>query len=265
MVRTSTILLPYECCGVRIDALGIQEVTDSLILAAERGEQRCVHLCNAYTLALAVRSNQFRQLLNGSDMNLPDGAPVAWFGASLGRHQRLLRPLPGPSLMTSLFDKSQGTEVRHFLLGASEDVLLQLRRNLQSRFPAARIVGSFSPPFTSDVDDLVVTSMFPIQQSRANMVWVGLGTPKQDWVAHRIAEATGVVAVPVGAAFDFISGRKAEAPRWVRGSGLEWLFRLATEPRRLWRRYLIDGLVFVGAAPPSWFRQRAAMRRRESR
>lgn len=203
-----------------------------------------VHLCNAYTLTLAGRDPDYAEVLGRTSLNLIDGTPVAWY-ASLAHRRPRRGPVRGPTLMRDLLD-SQG--LRHFLLGGTPGVLDHLQRAIARQHPEAVVVGGIAPPFAPLTDDDLQHYVAEITAARADIVWVGLGTPKQDVVAPAVAEAAGVVAIAVGAAFDFLSGHKTEAPRFLHRTGLEWLFRLAVEPRRLWRRYLIDNLSFIRLA-----------------
>jgi N-acetylglucosaminyldiphosphoundecaprenol N-acetyl-beta-D-mannosaminyltransferase len=138
--------------------------------------------------------------------------------------------------------------VRHFFLGGSTKVLQDLEAEVERRFPQAVVAGRMSPPFRDPSPEELTDWAAIIVQSRAHIVWVGLGTPRQDGVVAALVGKTGAVLVAVGAAFDFLSGNKREAPRALRRTGLEWIFRLATEPRRLWRRYLFGNAQFVGQA-----------------
>jgi N-acetylglucosaminyldiphosphoundecaprenol N-acetyl-beta-D-mannosaminyltransferase len=205
-----------------------------------------VHLSNAYTLALADRDPELRDILRSASLNLPDGQPVVWAN-------RLLHPtavLPstrvyGPDLLTDVFALTQHTEVNHYLLGSTPQVLDALHRELRRRYPGARIVGTCSPPFRPLDASERRRQVEQIRSAAADIVWVGLGTPKQDRWAAELCDALPVVAVAVGAAFDFVAGNKPQAPHWMRHNGLEWLFRLGCEPRRLWRRYLFGNARFV--------------------
>jgi N-acetylglucosaminyldiphosphoundecaprenol N-acetyl-beta-D-mannosaminyltransferase len=205
-----------------------------------------VHLCNAYTLALADRDPGLRDILRSATLNLPDGQPVVWAGRLLHRGT----PLPatrvyGPDLLLNVFEQSQDTELRHYLLGSTPQVLNALRRELRRRFPDARIAGTCSQPFRPLSARELVEQQQAIRATGADIVWVGLGTPQQDRRATELCAALPVVAVAVGAAFDFIAGTKRQAPRWMRRIGLEWLFRLCCEPRRLWRRYVFGNARFL--------------------
>jgi N-acetylglucosaminyldiphosphoundecaprenol N-acetyl-beta-D-mannosaminyltransferase len=205
-----------------------------------------VHLCNAYTLALADRNPELRAVLQRAALNLPDGQPVVWANQLLHRGT----PLPatrvyGPDLFLDVFRLSQDEGVRHFLLGSTPEVLDAMTAELRWRFPRARIAGVCSPPFRPLGPGELDAQRQHILASGADLVWVGLGTPKQDLHAARLAAALPVVCVAVGAAFDFVAGSKPQAPRWMRRGGLEWTFRLGCEPRRLWRRYLFGNSRFV--------------------
>ncbi|MEU9173154.1 WecB/TagA/CpsF family glycosyltransferase [Streptomyces sp. NPDC048420] len=205
-----------------------------------------VHLSNAYTLALADRDAELRSLLRSASLNLPDGQSVVW------ANQLLHRPTPlpstrvyGPDLLLDVFALSRNTDVRHYLLGSTPQVLDGLHRELHRRFPGTRIVGTCSPPFGLLTAEELRRQAEDIRAAGADIVWVGLGTPKQDrWAADLCAQLP-VVAVAVGAAFDFIAGTKRQAPSWMQRNGLEWLFRLGCEPRRLWRRYLFGNARFM--------------------
>lgn len=216
--------------------------------ADDRGTVRGsdVHLSNAYTLALADRDAELRSVLNSASLNLPDGQSVVWASQLLHRDT----PLPstrvyGPDLLLDVFSLSQHTEVRHFLLGSTPQVLDSLHRELRRRFPKARIVGTCSPPFRPMTPLERQQQAEQVRAAEADIVWVGLGTPKQDRWAAELCAALPVVAVAVGAAFDFIAGTKPQAPPWMQRNGMEWLFRLGCEPRRLWRRYLFGNARFV--------------------
>ncbi|GAB2727985.1 WecB/TagA/CpsF family glycosyltransferase [Streptomyces bullii] len=205
-----------------------------------------VHLSNAYTLALAHRDTKLRTVLRSASLNLPDGQAVVWANQLLHRGT----PLPstrvyGPDLLLDVFTLSQDTQLTHYLLGSTPQVLDSLHRELRRRFPRARIVGTCSPPFRPLSPQELRQQADDIRAADADIVWVGLGTPKQDQWAADLCGMLPVVAVAVGAAFDFIAGTKPQAPPWMQRNGLEWMFRLGCEPRRLWRRYLFGNARFV--------------------
>lgn len=240
-----------------VTCTGVPIVACDLLTAARTVRDRAaathpsgvdIHLCNAYTLALADADPDLHALLRQASANFPDGQSVVWAN-------RLTHPgsgLPaqrvyGPDLFRGVFLLGQPARLRHYLLGSTPEVLAALQRRLRQSFPDALVVGAESPPFRPLTEQERRAQLDRIRDCRAQLVWVGLGTPKQDWEAARLARALPVVAVAVGAAFDFVAGTKRQAPQWMQRSGLEWCYRLAQEPGRLWRRYLFGNARFVYA------------------
>jgi N-acetylglucosaminyldiphosphoundecaprenol N-acetyl-beta-D-mannosaminyltransferase len=198
---------------------------------------------NAYSVALASQDDEYAALLRGDGVNLADGKPVAWVLGELSRRAgsgTAPGHVRGPSFFERVLDEGRETGVRHYLLGSTPETLEALQAAIADRFPGARIVGAESPPFRPLTATEQAMQDLRIRAAGADLVWVGLGTPRQDVEAVRLAHSVGRPAIAVGAAFDFLAGTKVEAPRWVQRASLEWLFRFATEPRRLWRRYTIE-------------------------
>jgi N-acetylglucosaminyldiphosphoundecaprenol N-acetyl-beta-D-mannosaminyltransferase len=234
----------FRCCGIRVDALGPDEAMDRLRAFTEEGGGRAVHLCNAYTLALARRDPAFALAVNRGDLNLADGAPLTWIGRRAGfTHMR--RRVYGPDLMLAATRAGRARGLRHYLYGSTPEVVGALSRRLADLAPGVEVVGVESPPFRplTKVEEAELVER--VRAAGAHLVWVGLGTPRQDLFVDRFRDRLGATLVAVGAAFDFLTGTKRQAPRWMQDHGLEWAFRLATEPRRLWRRYLIGNAVFL--------------------
>lgn len=227
---------------MRIDALQLDDAVSQLLLS-RHGQARSVHLCNAYTLSLAARDDSFRQVLNQGDLNLPDGTPVAWVGRRHG-HRHMRGRVYGPDLFERTIEQGREQGLRHHLYGSTPQVVENLKAALVRRY-GVHVVGAESPPFRDLTDEEVADLRERVADAGADIVWLGLGTPKQDLFAERMKGELGATLVAVGAAFDFMAGTKKQAPRWVQQRGLEWLYRLATEPRRLWRRYLIGNSVFL--------------------
>ena len=211
-----------------------------------------VHLCNAYTLALADRDPKYRSLLRSASLNLADGKSVAWANRLGGIRDDAIDRVRGNDLFLDVVDRGRNSKIRHYLLGSTNDVVEQLAANLTLRFPDADIVGAESPPFRALTQQEYVERIKRLRESRADIVWVGLGTPKQDVAVCEIARDAGVVAIAIGAAFDFIAGNKVEAPPWMQKRGVEWMHRLASEPRRLWKRYLFGNSRFLYAVARHW-------------
>lgn len=227
------------------------ELIDGL-RATDRGI--AVHFANAYNIALAGDDATYRALMQRGDLVFTDGMPVVWAGRRL--HADVASQwtrVYGPDVMVGVLDaaacgdRETSDPTLHYLLGGSPETLDRLRATIAFRWPYARIVGAESPPFRPWTDAELTERAARIAASGATHVWVGLGTPKQDIEVRRLADSLPVVALAVGAAFDFIAGTVEQAPAWMQRSGLEWTYRLAREPRRLAKRYLWGNPKFVAA------------------
>ena len=208
---------------------------------------RYVCVTSVHGIMTARTDSEFRKILNDADIATPDGMPVVWALRSFG-HRGQTR-VYGPTLMLQTCGKASERGHKVFLYGGRPENMEDLCKNLVGRFPALRISGVFSPPFrplTPEEDAEVVCT---IRNSGADLVFVGISTPKQEnWMwAHKL-KLPGVVMFGVGAAFDFHAGRVSQAPPWMQKHGLEWFYRLMMEPQRLWRRYLLQTPLFL----PLW-------------
>lgn len=171
---------------------------------------------------------------------------VVWASRLLHRDMPLPRTrVPGPDLFLDVLAAGQAVGLKHYLLGSTPQVIKTLESEVRRRFPAVRVVGVESPPFRALTIDEERQQVDRIVCSDAHIVWLGLGTPKQDWEAARLAARVPAVLVCVGAAFDFVAGTKWQAPGWMQSHALEWFFRLMSEPTRLWRRYLFSNARFL--------------------
>lgn len=238
----------FLCCGVRVDVHDVDTAAEEVLRAA-RAERACrVHLCNAYTLSLARNDLSLQEALNRGDLNLPDGMPLVWIGRRLG-FTDMVRRVYGPDLMRRVIDRGRAEGVRHYLYGSTPTVVRRLAASLEQAYPGVDIVHAESPPFRALRPEEGQALIGRVQATGAEVVWVGLGTPKQDRFLDELGARLGTTVVAVGAAFDFLAGTKPQAPRLLRDHGLEWAYRLFHEPRRLWRRYLVGNVVFlIGAA-----------------
>ncbi len=220
----------------------LRAATEGLVehAADERGGFVC--LCNVHVLTSALHDVRVRTVLSCAVIRFPDGEPVAWLLRRLGLP--LARRVGGPDLFSSVVDSGRERGLRHFFVGSTDENLERLGRTLANRFPGAEVVGSHAPPHVAEPD--VQEAIAKIEASRAQVVWVGLGAPKQElWMSRASPELPGVTLVGVGAAFDFLAGAKRRAPAWMQRAGLEWLFRLASEPRRLTWRYTSSNSEFL--------------------
>jgi N-acetylglucosaminyldiphosphoundecaprenol N-acetyl-beta-D-mannosaminyltransferase len=199
-------------------------------------EPHYVCVTPAHAVMEARRDPEFRRILNRSSLTTPDGMAIVWLLRWQG-HRHVER-VYGPDLMLAVCEAGLAKGYRHFLYGGEPGVADKLASRLRARLPGLQIVGALTPGFGQPTAEEDGREVEAIDDSRADIVWVGLSTPKQErWMAAHVGRVNAPVLIGVGAAFDFLSGRKPQAPRWMQRSGLEWLFRLATEPRRLWPRY----------------------------
>ena len=185
-----------------------------------------------------------REIHNCAGLVTPDGMPLVWM--SWLRGHRHVERVYGPDLMLACCAASVSRGYRHFFYGGAPGVPERLADKLQERFPGLMVAGTWSPPFGEPTPIQERSAIERINAANPDFVWVGLSTPKQErWMASHVGQLCAPVLIGVGAAFDFHAGLKRQAPRWIQNSGLEWLFRLGTEPRRLWRRYLRNNPRFV--------------------
>jgi N-acetylglucosaminyldiphosphoundecaprenol N-acetyl-beta-D-mannosaminyltransferase len=241
-IRPATVTT-YAVCAVRIATVDASTAAARIVADAVSHQACEVHLCNAYTLSLVDSDDEMRTALLAADLNLADGTPVAWFGRPLG----LSGPVRGAELVGKVATLGSGS-VHHYLYGGKEGVADRMAIELARSVPGASVVGTECPPFRPLTDEDLSGLVDRVRASGANVLWIGLGTPRQDYLVHHLAPLLSMPVVPVGAAFDFWSGAIKEAPRFLQGSGLEWVYRLAREPRRLWRRYLIGNPRFLLSA-----------------
>lgn len=205
-----------------------------------------VHFANAYNVALARNTRDYADLLNTADYVFSDGVPITWIGKrAYPKDATVWDRVYGPDVMTAVLHESRPDAPRHYLLGSTAAVIESLTGSISTRFPQATVVGAESPAFTSPTAAELAARDARIRESGATMVWVGLGTPKQDYEVRRLAASLPVMALAVGAAFDFLAGTKAQAPVWVQRNGLEWAYRFAKEPTRLGKRYVWGNSVFL--------------------
>lgn len=212
---------------------------------ARRDACRYIAVTGMHGVTEAQHDPQFRKILNTASLLVPDGYPLVWIGRRRGLSQ-LRRRVYGPELMASFCELTAQKGYRHFFYGGAPGVAEDLAARFASRYPELIVAGTYCPPFRALTLEEDARATAQIERSQADILWVGLSTPKQErWMFDHYLRLRVPVLVGVGAAFDFHTDRVAQAPKWMRENGLEWCFRLVREPRRLWRRYLIYGSEFV--------------------
>lgn len=243
--------------GVPIDALSPAQALDRVAAWAAAGDSRYVCFCNVHSVVTASRDAGFGAVVAGADLAAPDGAPVAWAMRRAGQAGQ--RRVSGPDFMLEYLGAAAARGEPVYLYGGSEQTLQRLVERLHERLPQLVIAGTCSPPFRALSADEESAIVERINASGARTVWVSLGCPKQEQWMARHRGRIGAVMLGVGAAFDFHAGTIQRAPAWMRHGGLEWLHRLLSEPRRLWKRYLVTNTLFLaGVARQAWRGDRSA-------
>jgi N-acetylglucosaminyldiphosphoundecaprenol N-acetyl-beta-D-mannosaminyltransferase len=233
--------------GVRISALNLDLAVAAVVRALDQKTKGYVCVTGVHGVSEARHDPAFRQILNRAFLNTPDGMPMVWMGRLQGFSQ--MGRVYGPDLMLRVCEVSASRGFTQFLYGGAPGVAEDLKRRLEQRFPGLKIGGTFSPPFRPLTDDEETELTRLVSQVKPDIFWVGLSTPKQEtFMARHWQKLDATLFFGVGAAFDFHAGRVRQAPRWMQRSGLEWLFRLCCEPRRLWKRYLKNNPLFVARA-----------------
>jgi N-acetylglucosaminyldiphosphoundecaprenol N-acetyl-beta-D-mannosaminyltransferase len=244
----------------RVDVLGVGVSVIDMSMALElidqwisRGDHQYVCVTGVHGIMESQRDSSLRDVHNRSGLTTPDGMPLVWAGRAAGAQH--MKRVYGPDLMLALCGQARAQGYSSYFYGGRPGVADRLAQRLQELYPGLRIAGRYAPPFrelSADEDDDVVRL---INRAKPDLVWVGLGTPKQElWMAAHARRLDANVLIGVGAAFDIHAGLSPQAPRWIQGCGLEWAFRLVHEPRRLWRRYLYNNPRFLAglARRPPW-------------
>ena len=237
-----------------IDVLSWDTALERISGWARHHESRYICITNVHSVVTATQDPAFGQIVQGADMVTPDGAPVAWMLRKLGHTSQ--ERINGPDLMWKYCALAAERGESIYLYGGSPETQSILQGVLASHFPALKVAGAYSPPFrplTAAEDADIIST---INASGAGSVWVSLGCPKQEmWMAEHRGKINAVM-VGVGAAFDYHAGTIQRAPLWMQHAGLEWLHRLCSEPRRLWRRYFVTNSLFILLASKQLLGQR---------
>jgi len=234
-----------------VDVLGVNVSAVNMDLAvslAERwvdaGQPGYVCVTGVHGVMEAQKDPEFHRILNCAAMNLPDGMPMTWVGRMHGF--QFMDRVFGPDFMTAICRLSVERGFRNFFYGGQPGVAQLLSETLRSRFPGLQVVGTYTPPFRSLTREEENEVVAQVLQSRSHIVWVGLGTPKQErFMAQFVSRLQAPLLVGVGAAFDYHTGRIEDCSTWIKRAGLQWLHRLAQDPKRLWKRYLLNNPKFI--------------------
>lgn len=231
--------------GVGISVLDQDRAREFLFQTLREGRRGYVTVTGVHGISEAQSDPALRDIFNRALLVTPDGMPMVWMGKLQGHDS--IRRVYGPDLMLNLCEHSRAEGPSHFFYGGVPGIADELARQLTARFPRLRVVGTYTPPFRRLNDSEVRDLQERVRASRPDFFWVGLSTPKQErfMAQYMSILPEAKIFIGVGAAFDLLTGRVRQAPRWMQRSGLEWLFRLWQEPRRLGRRYLVNNPLFV--------------------
>ncbi len=230
--------------GVRVSAINMEMALDTLAGWVADDEHHYVTITGVHGVMECQSDPDLLRIHNAAGMVTPDGMPLVWVNHWQGNKH--VSRVYGPDLMLAVCEASKEKGYKHFFYGGAEGVPELLAEKLTTRYPHLQVVGTYSPPFRplTDTEDAEIIQM--INDSGAHFVWVGLSTPKQErWMDAHVGKLDAAAMIGVGAAFDFHAGLKPQAPPWMQKRGLEWFFRLVTEPRRLWKRYLSNNPRFL--------------------
>jgi N-acetylglucosaminyldiphosphoundecaprenol N-acetyl-beta-D-mannosaminyltransferase len=234
-----------DVLGVAISVLDQDRARKFLFAAAREGKRGYVTVTGVHGVSEAQNDRELKRILNQALLCTPDGMPMVWMGRLQG--QSSIRRVYGPDLMLNLCAHSRATDFRHFLYGGKQGVADELARSLRTRFAGINIAGTYSPPFHPLRARELSELQAQVRAAQPDFFWVGLSTPKQErfMSEHLALLPEAKIFIGVGAAFDLLTGRVRQAPSWMQRVGLEWLFRLCQEPRRLWKRYFVNNPLFV--------------------
>jgi N-acetylglucosaminyldiphosphoundecaprenol N-acetyl-beta-D-mannosaminyltransferase len=235
----------FNVLGVAMSAMDLRVATDAVLEACAERRKGYVCVTGVHGVTEAQQDEEFRRILNGAFLNTCDGMPLVWVGrAKVGPQTKRVY---GPDLMLEIMEATRDGKYSHYFYGGAPGVADALRAEMERRFPGVRIVGTHCPPFRPLTSEEDAALLAEVAAKQPDMIWVGLSTPKQErFMAAYLPRLAATVAFGVGAAFDFHTGRMREAPRWMMRAGLQWLHRLCSDPRRLWKRYAVIVPSFIG-------------------
>ena len=230
--------------GVGINALNLKSALAQIADAIRNRRKGYICVTGVHGVMEAQTDEGFRAILNNAFLCTPDGMPMVWVGKIRGQSD--MRRVYGPDLMLDICEWSQANPCRHFFFGGAPGVADQLAEKLKTRFPKLEVAGTYTPPFRPLNPEEENDLREKVRAARPDIFWVGLSTPKQErFMAQYLPKLDATLMIGVGAAFDFLSGRVKQAPRWMQRTGLEWFYRLCSEPRRLAGRYFKNNPIFV--------------------
>ena len=249
MFANSRINLPQLNNQLKIIGIKISGISDyydcySLVKSKNCKAPLYITVNNVHTVITAIKNDYYKLIINNSWLSLPDGKPLSIVAKLKG--EKNIKRIFGPTFFENTLDWGQTDKIKHYLFGSSTETLNKMIAVIEKKYPSAIISGCFSPPFrefTSEENELFLKQM---NESEADIFWIGLGAPKQEiWMYENYKKLDHGVMVVIGAGFDYLAGNTKHAPEWMKNASLEWLYRLIQEPGRLWKRYLVTNTLFI--------------------
>lgn len=230
--------------GVNIAVTNMEETVQYIEKNISRLKGKYITVCNGHTSVMAYEEQEYRNVQNNAALSLPDGEPLSIVSRMRGYKEA--QRVTGPDLMEEMFKRAQdGNGLRHYFYGGTQDTLDKLKECLENKYPKMQIAGMYSPPFRKLTEEEKQKDIERINASGADIIWIGLGAPKQEiWMYEQRGMLNGV-AVGVGAGFDYHAGKLKRAPKWIQKISMEWFVRLLQDPKRLWKRYLVTNIKFI--------------------
>ena len=232
----------YRVLGIPISATSLDAASCLIHQWGQDNQSRFIFIRDVHGVMQAQDHDELRTLHDQAAMVTPDGMPLVWLGKLAGKS---VSRTCGPDLMARVLEDSGATGLKHYFYGGKPGVAEALKTHFTARVPGLQVVGVGTPPFRPLSPEELKAEADAMNASDAQVIWIGISTPKQEFLMRDLAPLVSATLIGVGAAFDFHTGAVSRSPRWMRPLGLEWLWRLASEPRRLWRRYLVMAPRFV--------------------
>lgn len=233
----------FKVLGLRVGVTSLEQATEYIIQRSQTEQNGYVCAANVHMCMESHDDNDFQQIVNGAVLVVPDGKPLVWWMRSFGINN--VKQVRGPDLFLNVCSKASQLGISVGLYGGAQDALDKLQEYFKSQLPNLNVACAISPPFRELAQDEQAEFLKTINESGAKILFLGLGCPKQErWMSYNKNKINAIM-IGVGAAFDFYAGTKKMAPTWMMKLGLEWLYRLITEPGRLWKRYLMNNPRFV--------------------
>lgn len=247
--REKTIIgkIPFE-------NVSFQEAVNTTLLTTNENEQAsAIRLSNSYCVSLAEQDEKYASLFQDEGYNFADGKPITWAMRLLT--QKSASQIRGADFFRAVVDAGRSRDIKHAFIGGNQDVLEKLERTLTNAYPGIKIVSLWDPGYVNPDEGFYDQAISQFRDLQTDIIWLGLGTPKQDFISAELVKRIGVTSIGIGAAFDFVAGTKKQAPLWVQKIGFEWFHRLLSEPKRLGMRYLRGNIIFLGTVSKQLFQK----------